>query len=297
MEDYVVLDEPEPPWLVESVIPSGGVVNLLGKPKKSRKSSAAISLCLALAGWTEHTPTEWLGFPVKRAAKSLYLQLDMARSGFRRRCMRLYEHGIEFPQGMCVVADRKSVPYPFNIMEAKHSGWLKRVVDDVRPGLVVVDTLRECYRGKENDNDFQQEVVATLRAACGDAAVFLISHAKKNTQDALGHDLDVMDAGRGGSYISGAMDTVMWIKGRADRTGTMILQGRDLDHTEVKLKANDLHMWEVDRQADVFQDAITSLLADASYPSDYARAKALAELSGKTLDACKKALQRVRDKH
>lgn len=226
--DYVELDEVER-WLVEPLIPPEGVVNFYGKPKAA-KSFAAIGIALAVSSGAKH----WNGFKIHVNGPVLYFQVDTPRMEWLRRFRNAKAAGYELAQ--VAIVDRKMSPYPFNILDPKHATWFKQQVDAVKPVLIVIDTLRESNDADENDSLAMKQVVNKLVSIAGEAALILVSHSRKDSAwNAMGAESDIMDEGRGSSYISGRMDTVVKFTGGKNGKGHMFFKGRSVDQTKVPI--------------------------------------------------------------
>lgn len=248
VEAYIDLASGPSSWLVEGVIPRGGLALLYGAPKTG-KSMLALDLALAV---TQAHPS-WLGFPIAAAGRVLYLQLDTPRSLWQDRIRRWEAAGVDFtPWGALAIEDKESAPYPFNILHPSHAGWLAQAVAVLTPTLVILDTWRECFRGDENDSDRAQSALSALSSACSPAAVVIVAHGKKPPADPA-HQYGLMDEGRGSSYLPGAVDTVMRLRAPegSDR-GFLALQGRalELQHRELHRAEAGRWLWQLPHPPD-----------------------------------------------
>lgn len=261
---------------MEPLVPTGGTVLLHGAPK-SGKSYLALGLALALA-----KGEPWLGHPVTRPVPVFYTQLDNPRSSWRGRFQTLVDHDITLPPNL-FIADKESSPYPFNILSADHLAQMRVVCNERQPEVVIVDTLREFYRGDENDNDRLQQVFAAFHAACAPAAMIYVHHSRKLPADGLGID-NPIDNARGSNLISGSADTILSISSKHDKRkgdifGALTYQGRSIGLTEIKLRMNPLtFLWELPESAtsqDAYHTALHAALAASDFASDADRARFL----------------------
>ena len=199
VSDYLALPRNAVSWVVEDILPTGGLLNIYGKPK-SHKSFLALQIAQAVA---DPNIKEVAGFPVHQHGKVAYLQVDTPRGLWADRLIRWFP---DMQQGVAL-ADAEVVPYPFNILGDGFK-WLKDSVAACQPLVVFIDTLREIHIGDENDSSHMQLVVNTLASACKPAAVVMLSHARKNSAEG---GFALMDENRGSGYVAGRMDAVVYL--------------------------------------------------------------------------------------
>lgn len=202
--DYMALPIPERPYLIEHLIPEGGLVNLFAEPKAGKSY-----LALQMASAVSSGDSAFLGFKVK-PARVAYFQLDTPRSLWVPRVRTLHEAGLDMSNIYFCDREMPGVPYPFNIVE--HQKWLTAQLADIRPELLFVDTLREVFNGNENDSDVMKLVISSVVAAAPQCAIFFLSHRKKALPQLGGapaQPTDLMNDNRGSTYIPGRMDVVM----------------------------------------------------------------------------------------
>lgn len=295
---YLALDSGPTSWLIKPLIPRGGSA-ILWAPSKAGKSSLTLQFVEALA---RQEPV--LGFQTMVQGKTVFLQIDNPRNIWKDR-IGLLAWG-DHLKDWVKFGDRESLPYPFNIRLPEHAAALKHALDLEQPDLVVVDTLRESFRGDENDSDVLQQTFSAFSGAVRPAAILYIHHSKKPPSDALSTP-HVMDAGRGSTYIPGAVDTVMALKAfspKLDKTtgelivkGTLTLKGRALQETEIALMQDqEKFLWHLPHVvADPFKVALTAILDDPSYLTDKDRAQVLSDTFKKSTNACAIAISRQRN--
>jgi len=217
-ESYLALPRAPEAWIIEDVLPTGGYVNLFGKPKVG-KSYLALQLAHAIA-----TPSvnEWMGFGVRTHGPVAYLQVDTPRTVWTERLEevrpKLDLSGVFFAD-----ADSDELPYPFNILGDGNT-WLRAALAamDPPPVLLVIDTIREVHDQEENSSSEMKRVIAALRAAARNPAILLLSHARKSSPN--GFQMDVTDENRGSGYIAGRMDSILHLTER-----TLTAKGRALE--------------------------------------------------------------------
>lgn len=174
-------------------------MNLYGSPKAGKSW-----LALGIAEAVSTGKSEFLGIPVRTHGRVCYLQVDTPRAEWTRRTNVVTKENYNLTN--IYFGDRESgTPFPLNII----TDWpiLKKHLDLIQPKLLIIDTLRESFRGDENDSGVMQNVIAHfMMAVPPDCAVIFISHRRKET------NLDtnnIMSSARGSNYISGRMDAVM----------------------------------------------------------------------------------------
>lgn len=217
--DYLALPREEQPWIINPLLPVGGLVNIYGKPK-SGKSYAAFGMALAIANG-EHS---WNGFPVLKHGPVAYFQVDTPRSFWAGRLVDAKKAGYNLDN--IWFADMQTVPYPYNIIDPKHFAPLKEALARIKPVLVVIDTLRESFAGSENDSDTMRNVITNFVAASPHSAIEFVSHSRKEQSGPHAAAADLMDDARGTSYVPGRMDVIIRMTPpKRDRHGNLIAPG------------------------------------------------------------------------
>ena len=202
---YQALPKAPQPWVIDKLIPMGGLVNLYGKPKTG-KSYLALSLAQAIV----NGEADWCGYSIVAPGPVAYLQIDTPREEWSGRLTKLALR--PRPETDLWIADMWQVPeFPFNILNPQQTElrWLKQSIAAINPVLTIIDTLREVHSGDENDSTTMRNVIAHLVDACRPSAILLLSHARKDSMLTANGDDDMMDQARGSSYVAGRMDVVM----------------------------------------------------------------------------------------
>jgi RecA-family ATPase len=229
-EDYLKLPRAPETWLVENLLPTGGAMLLFGDPKVG-KSYAALQLACCLT-----SGVDWLGFAVPRACKVVYVQLDTPRSLWAKRVEELAASG--HPVEGVHFADRETLnTFPFDILNQEHFNRLTDALHELKPGAIILDTIRESHSGDENDSTAMQEVVARLDAAVKPASLILISHARKSNPE---YGYDLMNDNRGSNYIVGRMDAICRFS-----KSSMRATSRTMEEHSQKLERQDDGTWLV----------------------------------------------------
>jgi RecA-family ATPase len=298
--EYVKLATGPTAWLLEPLIPKGGSAVLWGA-SKSGKSVLGLQMVQALS-----KGEDFLSFPNARRGKTLYLQIDIPRSLWITRQKHLADNGVHFDDHFYKIADKESAPFPFSILQEDHYKALRVLVDAEKPDLVIVDTLRESFRGDENDSDRLQQVMASFTLACRPAAILYIHHGKK--EGGKGDERSLVDQGRGSSYVPGAVDTILSLKafkpfvnkdtGELIKKGQLSLTGRAVAEQDVALVQDQTtYLWHLapSKAADPIVTAVLEIMEDLSFDSDVQRSEVLhQQFPQKTASALRMMISRRR---
>lgn len=272
--DYLSLPRLSETFLVEPLLPTGGAMTIYGDPKVG-KSFAALQLALAIS-----EQTEWLGFPVKRKGRVVYVQLDTPRSLWAKRLDELRGKGEHVE--LIYFADRETLgTWPFNVFDIDHFHRLRDGLAVVSPDVVIIDTLKESHQLDENDATEAQKVIAQLTALTEPAALVLIHHGRKPNYDNPRGDL-LADA-RGSGYLMGKMDSIVKMSRRSAH-----FVGRDIEEGSIRTERLDTGFWK--SQTDETDKLIEDLMSTPG--SVRSHAKSLAEKLGKDEEACRSLIRR-----
>lgn len=274
LSDYLALPSSPETWLIEPLLPSGGAMLLYGDPKVG-KSFAALQLIEAIT-----TGSKWLGFPTHQS-KVVYVQLDTPRNVWQTRIADLKMRGaITSEPGLL---DRELLnTWPFDVLNPEHLIMLREELQAYQPGLVVFDTLRESHSADENDSTEMQSAVSALVAATQPAAMVLISHSRKPSQE---DGFSLMNDNRGSSYVVGRMDAIVRFTPKTAR-----ISGRSIEEHSLELERMDSGFWEVTSGEN--DHYIAGIVLDKEIPSIRQKAKVLSSKIGKSESACRALLRR-----
>jgi hypothetical protein len=185
---------PPPTWLIDSIIPSGGLVGLYGPPGVMKSFVAAdIALSVAAGGlWQGHEVTR--GYP-------LYVCAEGSAGMGKRIKGWLQYRGLKPSQARAAWLT-ESVPVYAD------SDGMHRVIErieeaEVVPDLIVIDTLARCFDGDENQQADMGRFVAgvdRLRKEY-DATVLVVHHTRLDG-----------DRERGNTAFRGAADAMISLK-------------------------------------------------------------------------------------
>lgn len=191
-----LLNMPAPTWLIESIMPSGGLVGLYGAPG-SGKSFVSIDIALSVA-----TGRPWQGLAVQQGYV-IYIGAEGGTGIGKRVLAWLATHKVE-PKDVGNIAWLiESIP--LNADSAEMGKLLERIIDEirVRPALIIVDTLARCFDGDENQQEDMGRFIAgidVLRREFG-CTVLVVHHTR------LGVDRE-----RGSTAFRGAADTMVAVE-------------------------------------------------------------------------------------
>jgi RecA-family ATPase len=285
-DDYLLLPGYGKPWIVRHVIPSGGAVNIYGKPKLG-KSFCALGLALAVAN--EHVKG-YLGFPIEQHGKVAYFQIDTPRNSWQERLKKILTTDPKLSLTNLYIADKAKIPLPFNITNPEHKHWLKSQLQAIDPVLVVIDVIREIHPFDENDSTPMQKVSSNLFDATDGYATLIVSHARKD-QPLMSEDL--MSDNRGSNYMAGRMDVVAKLTKKE-----LHIQGRDTEYTKlpVRQRSSDGMVtleWNDAKKDEIFNE----LLRSTRGMKLMERARIIAPNINKSPDTTRKAIEEFLKKH
>ena len=274
--DYLSLPRDHETYLLRPLIPTSGAAIIYGDSKVG-KTYMGLQLALALAGQAP----EWLGFPVGRSGRVVYLQLDTPGLMWSERLKALRREGL--PIESLFYADRETLEfYPFDILHPQHAAYLRTLLQDLHPTVVFMDTIREAHSGDEDSSTIMRNVIANLVAATTPAALILISHARKPSQD-QGNNL--MADNRGSSYVVGRMDAIIRLTKRH-----LYYTGRSIEEGSIKLERGDNGLWTAVQ--DESSEQLARVVADTQLKTMRAKARVLAPLIHKSEEAAMSAIRR-----
>ena len=193
---------PPPTWLIDKIVPSGGLVGLYGPPGVMKSFVAAdIALSVAAGGlWQGHPVTQ--GFPLYVCAEGSAGMGKRIKGWLQYRKLKASQaRGAWLTESVPVYAD---------------SDGMARVIDrieeaDIVPDLIVIDTLARCFDGDENQQADMGRFVAgvdRLRKEF-DATVIVVHHTRLDG-----------DRERGNTAFRGAADTMLSL---SNKKGKLIL--------------------------------------------------------------------------
>jgi hypothetical protein len=164
---------PEVPWLVEPVVVQGALTLLYGREGEG-KSLLAMALAIAVASGEPVA-----GFAPK-AGRVVYIDAENGEGEIHRRIRAL-----GLPSG----AAENLIVYTAEGLDLRRDlDELAAVIERERPVLVVLDSFRSLWGGKENDSDETGPVLDRLRNLGRrlSAAILLVHHSGKSGSEYRG---------------------------------------------------------------------------------------------------------------
>lgn len=278
--DYLKLPRAPETWAVEGLLPSGGSMLLFGDPKVGKSYAALQLACCLVSGQS------WLGFETPRPQTVAYVQLDTPRGLWADRVGKLAA------SGHCIekvhFADRETLnTHPFDILNPDHFRLISKWLDQLKPGVVIMDTLRESHSADENDSTEMQKAIAALEAALKPAAMVLVAHARKSNPE---NGFSLMNDNRGSNYVVGRMDAIARFTKKAVQVSS-----RTIEEHSIKLERHDDGTWELLK--DDLKEMADLLIISNPGASSRELAAILAErTNSKSLSACRGIIRRQQEK-
>lgn len=192
-QDLMTAEMPEQPYLVDPLIPAGGLVMLHGK-----RGLGKTQFCMTLA----HAVVNGLplfGRMDTQKGKVLFVQIDMTPPIARKRLERIF--GNFSTEGIYFWLE----PW-MDILTFSRKHPLVEKIQTINPDLVIWDTLRKIHHMKENQSETSQAVYSTIRRYIPEPTHLFVHHDKKTQIDKDG-ELDPEEAFRGTSDWLDSIDT------------------------------------------------------------------------------------------
>ena len=189
-----LLKMPPPEWLIDPIIPAGGLVGLYGPPGVG-KSFLAIDMALSVA-----CGRPWQGHPVQ-SGYVLYVSAE-GGTGIGKRVAAWLKTRVVEPREAKVAWLTESIPVYSE--SADLDRLMLRISEEVdeQPKLVIIDTLARCFDGDENQQEDMGRFVSgvdKLRHEFG-ATLMVVHHTRLDG-----------DRERGNTAFRGAADAMLSI--------------------------------------------------------------------------------------
>lgn len=138
---------PRPQWLIRGVLVES-VASVLSADSGSYKSFVALDMALSIA-----TGRNWQGREVKQGG-AIYVAAEGFYTMFDRATAWAQFHGCELPENFHIVK------VPVNLADAGVVALFQQSIEELKPAIVVLDTLSQCAIGaNENDNSQMADFV------------------------------------------------------------------------------------------------------------------------------------------
>lgn len=190
-----LLKLPAPTYLVDKVVPEGGLVGLYGPPGHG-KSFVAVDLTMCVG-----TGRPWFGHPVQQGL-AVYISAEGGAGIGKRVATWLTEHKVPGSQAnVAWMTEAITIGSETDSM----ARLFERLQKEVRehPALFVIDTLARCFEGNENQ---QEDMGRFIQGADRMRREF-------NSTVVVVHHTGVDGSReRGSTAFRGAVDTMMLVK-------------------------------------------------------------------------------------
>jgi RecA-family ATPase len=190
---------PSPRWHIDGLLPQGAWVLIVAEPKQG-KSRLVQQLGHAIANGQP-----FLDLP-STSARVLYLDVDEPEGDILDRIADFREAGIDMHGPLEYVAPERLMR-PLNVLTPSGEAWVKALMDEARPDIVILDSLRECQTSDENDSGEAVKVSHAFQRCFGARTLLLIHHARKLPIDHQGVP-NPRAFGRGSSYWAGRVSSI-----------------------------------------------------------------------------------------
>jgi len=175
---------PDEPFLVEPLMPQGGIVLLHGK-RGIGKSQFSLTLAHSIANGLPL----FNYFPVTQS-KVVVVETDMTAKIQQLRILKVFDR-------LCLKNIYYTFPVPCNVAEFRTKHALVMAINEIKPNLIVWDTLRKIHRMKESSSETVQVVYENLRQYFPGVTHMLVHHDKKTFADNEGLDQEELFRGSG----------------------------------------------------------------------------------------------------
>ena len=230
-------------WLVENWIAAGDICFIAGKAS-SFKSTIAAHICYCVA----ENKLVFNKYSVNQC-KALYINEENNNKIFTNLVRRV-------KKGLVLELLRSenvfmSTMENLKIDEIEDIRKIITFVKEKQIKLLVLDSFRRFFIGKENDADVMNRIFETLkfiRRECGDITIIALHHAKKDNQNNGG---DIRDILRGSSDIVNSADSVIGVnrKMRSDKLTIEHIKNRSGEEVigktlQIDTADNQAYIWE-----------------------------------------------------
>lgn len=187
-------------WILQGMVPKGGVCLLSGQQKRSMKTYFSIQLAISVITGMK------LGGAVDviKPGKVMVFAEEGSRFGYRDRIdAALYAHGF----GRGVLQGKMSIAFRQMIKLDKTTcrESILRAADEFQPDIIIFDSLYRMVEGDENSQEDVNKVLDTLmRLGREDFASIVICHLDKTRGASEKQDID--DQVRGSGVITNGYD-------------------------------------------------------------------------------------------
>lgn len=193
--------EGELDWLIKRMIPRGGVTLLSGQQKRSMKTWFSQQVAISLATGLQVGAAVDVGVPGRR---TIIVMEEGSKFGYRDRfdaC--LYGHGL----GRSIIKDKVYMLFRRQVKldRRAHRDAILKMADQIKPDLIIFDTLYRMFAGDENKQEDANRMLDTL-LSLGEQqfASLVLVHLDKTRGSNQKADID--DQVRGSGVITNGYD-------------------------------------------------------------------------------------------
>jgi KaiC/GvpD/RAD55 family RecA-like ATPase len=168
-------------WLFEGLIEDdrdkGHQWLITGEPKAG-KSRLVMQLAIAAV-----EGTEFLGFKAGRECKVLYFNFELSKPVAGRRALEFFDNDERKMTKYCgrlhIVSEWNAV----DLLDTVHSDYLRGLVNEAEPDLIIWDVLRRMTGAEENNNVEMSRVMREIREISSKRTHIVVHHSRKEQWD------------------------------------------------------------------------------------------------------------------
>ena len=185
LPDFLAQQITTPPYLVDPYVPAGGIVFLYGKPSLGKSPLTwKMAQCVALG-------VPFLGCPTAQATV-LYIDVDGTPAAELQKRLKLLPQPYPADFQLVLMA-------PFNIVGRGAESDLARtrlaqMSQSVKPGLVIVNTLRKVHWADDKESDVPSRVYTAFHGLFPGASILFVHHDKKTVLGPSGASTEADEA-------------------------------------------------------------------------------------------------------
>jgi hypothetical protein len=243
LTDYMKLEVPPTEYLVDGLVVEGSAV-LFAAREKAGKGLIALDMLVSIV-----TGTPFLDRVVKEGP-AIYVALEENIGTLKSRLHARWPSHDDIPLYIVQLDGSLDNDEEFYIDTVEGVDGLAELIEVIQPVVVVIDTLREAHRGRENESDDMAPRLKAIRA---------LAH-KTNTALVVTHHAAKMSGGaRGSTAIRAAFDDFLEFtrednESETDIRGVFHAEGRNLPKVVEHIAFNSsTFRWDVTSAPSVIQ--------------------------------------------
>lgn len=201
LEQLLAQQRPHTYFVCRPIIPSGGIVVILGQ-EKAMKSLLATNLAYLLASGRD----VWR-WPIRGGARSvLYIEQEVGEWELQERLEKMHSYWNDPIAKLNLRLVSKDLR--IGLDTAAGIKRLTEEVEEANPDVLILDPIREFHSGDENDSTSMMKVMRPARQLCIDRRMTLviIHHTAKASEFRPGN---TPSSGRGSNYLVTSANTIM----------------------------------------------------------------------------------------